>query len=150
LGARRGEAMSSKAFCPIALLALSSLTLSITMFSAASYAHHGTGIEYDADHPLTLKGTVTEFVWANPHVQIYFDVKDAKGNVVHWASETLSPGKLVRGGWTRDCIKPGEVITVNLDPSRKGAPVGFLRNVVLPGGKILKANPLGPPPPPQQ
>ena len=77
-------------------------------------------------------------------------MKDAKGNVVHWASETLSPGKLVRGDWTTDCIKPGEVITVNLDPSRKGTPVGFLCNVVLPDGKILRANPLGPPPPLQQ
>lgn len=112
------------------------------------FAHHGTGIEYDAEHPLTLKGTVTEFVWANPHVQIYFDVRDAKGNVVHWASETLSPGKLVRGGWTRDVIKAGDVITVSIDPSKKGTPVGFLRNVVLADGKVLKANPLGPPPSP--
>ncbi len=110
-------------------------------------AHHGTGTEYDAEHPVTLKGTVTEFVWANPHVQVYFDVTDAKGNVVHWSSETLSPGKLARGGWTRDAIKAGDVITVSLDPSKKGTPVGFLRNIVLPDGKILKANPLGPPPP---
>ena len=60
--------MSSKPFFSIALFVLFSITF-ITMFSAPSYAHHGTGIEYDVDHPLTLKGTVTEFVWANPHVE---------------------------------------------------------------------------------
>ena len=58
-------------------------------------AHHGNSA-YDEKNPLTVKGTVTEFAWSNPHVQIYFDVKDDRGNVAHWSVEILSPGKLLR------------------------------------------------------
>jgi hypothetical protein len=68
-------------------------------------AHHGNSA-YDEKNPLTVKGTVTEFAWSNPHVQIYFDVKDDRGNVAHWSVETLSPGKLLRCGWTRDSVSP--------------------------------------------
>jgi hypothetical protein len=59
--------------------------------AAPLYAHHGNAA-YDLDSPRTMKGTVTEFAWANPHVQIYFDTKTAKGASEHWASETVSPG----------------------------------------------------------
>ena len=81
-----------------------------------------------------MKGTVTEFEWANPHVQVYFDVKDDKGTVVHWACESLSPGKLARNGWSREALKPGDAITITLLPSRSGAPVGNLVKVVLANG----------------
>lgn len=73
--------------------------------STAIFAHHGNAA-YDETKEVTLKGTVTEFDWANPHAQIYFDVKDAKGGVVHWGCETLSPGKLARAGWDKDAVKP--------------------------------------------
>ena len=94
------------------------------------FAHHGNAA-YDETKEVTLKGTVTEFEWANPHAQIYFDVKDAKGNVAHWGCETLSPGKLVRAGWTKDAVKPGEHITITLVAAKNGAPVGFLHKVTL-------------------
>jgi hypothetical protein len=93
-------------------------------------AHHGNAA-YDETKEVTLKGTVTEFEWANPHAQIYFDVKDAKGNVVHWGCETLSPGKLVRAGWTKDAVKPGDHITITLVAAKNGAPVGFLHKVMF-------------------
>src|SRR6202165_3165090 len=63
-------------------------------------AHHGNAA-YDDKNPITIKGTVTEFAWTNPHVQIYLDVKDDKGKVVHWSVETYSPGKLGRAGWQK-------------------------------------------------
>ena len=77
------------------------LYLSISPFflSKPVLAHHGNAA-YDTDHPITIKGTVTEFAWTNPHVQIYLDVKDEKGIIVHWSVETYSPGKLIRAGWT--------------------------------------------------
>src|SRR5262249_35188188 len=50
-------------------------------------AHHGSGISYDMSKSITLSGTVTEFVWSNPHCQLFFDVKDDKGNIVHWGGE---------------------------------------------------------------
>ena len=101
------------------------------------YAHHGGGI-YDTAHPITLKGVVTDFQFINPHVQIYFDVKDDKGNVVHWACETISPGKLVRGsGWTKNSLKAGDEITITLSPSRNGTPVGNLVKIVFADGRTL-------------
>ena len=99
-------------------------------------AHHGTGLYY-GKNAITLQGTVTEFAWANPHVQIYFDVKDEKGAIVHWACETLSPGKLARNGWNREILTPGDVITITLNPSKSGAPVGNLVKLVLPNGTVL-------------
>jgi len=100
------------------------------------WAHHGNA-SYDNDNPVTIKGTVTEFAWTNPHVQIYLDVKDNKGKVVHWSVETYSPGKLVRAGWTKDSVKAGDHVSITLIPAKSGAPVGFLHKLVLPDGTVL-------------
>jgi hypothetical protein len=106
-------------------------------FCASTFAHHGNAA-YDLDKPITLKGTVTEFVWANPQVQIYFDVKDHKPRVVHWACETVSPGMLSRIGWTKEELKPGEEISITLGPAKNGSPVGFALKIVLANGTELK------------
>ena len=66
----------------------------------ALLAHHGNSA-YDEEHWISLSGTVTEFIWANPHCQIFLDVKDDKGAVVNWAIESQSPGILRRNNWTR-------------------------------------------------
>jgi hypothetical protein len=108
----------------------------LLMLGAPLWAHHGNAA-YDADNPITIKGTVTEFSWTNPHVQIYLDVKSDKGDVVHWSVETYSPGKLVRAGWSKESLKAGDVVSINLIPAKSGAPVGFLHKVVLPDGKEL-------------
>jgi hypothetical protein len=100
------------------------------------FAHHGNA-EYDEKRPLTLKGTVTEFMWASPHSKIFLNAKDANGSVVHWSIETLSPGKLARAGWTKDAVKPGDQITVTFSPAKNGSPMGFLQKVVFLDGKQL-------------
>jgi hypothetical protein len=104
-------------------------------------AHHGN-VAYDEQHPITIAGNVTEFVWSNPHCQIYLDVKNAKGDVVAWSVESQSPGILKRNDWTRDSIKPGDHITVTLVPAKSGAPVGFAGEktgkVVFDDGHVLK------------
>jgi hypothetical protein len=89
-------------------------------------AHHGTNISYDHDKPTTLKGTVTEFVFSNPHAQIYFDVKDDRGSTVHWGGELNSPSNLRRDGWNKDTMKPGDQITVTVFPSKAGTTVGVV------------------------
>lgn len=99
-----------------------------------AYAHHGTAA-YDEANPITLKGTVMEFVWANPHSQIKFTVKDEKGSVVHWVAETFPPGKLARDGWTRNIVKPGDQVTVTISPAKDGTLEGLLRVLVLPDGR---------------
>ena len=106
--------------------------------ATAAFAHHGTNASYDMDHLITMKGTVTEFLWINPHCQLYFDVKDDKGNVVHWGGETNSPGVLLRSSWSKKILKPGDEITITVHPSRAGAPVGVIQRIVLPDGKILE------------
>jgi hypothetical protein len=100
------------------------------------FAHHGNA-EYDEKKPLTMKGTVTEFMWASPHSKIFLNAKDPKGSVVHWSIETLSPGKLARAGWTKDAVKPGDQITVTFSPAKNGSATGFLQKVVFLDGKQL-------------
>ena len=73
----------------------------LIMLSIPVFAHHGTNISYDHQHPITVKATVTEFRFANPHAQIYFDVKDEKGNIVHWSGELTNPSNLMHAGWTK-------------------------------------------------
>ncbi len=106
------------------------------IFSIATFAHHGSSV-YDKKNPVTLKGTVTDFVWANPHVQTYFDVQHDSGKVVHWSCEAPGPGRMGRAGWTRNSVKSGDQVTLVVWPSRTGAPVGFLVKLVLPDGETL-------------
>src|ERR1039458_8572638 len=98
------------------------------------FAHHGTGASYDTTKQVTVKGTVTGFKWSNPHVQIYFDAQDADGNVVHWsAGEGASPFTYAKAGWNRNTLKPGDKITVVMNPSKvEGVPAGVINHVVLP------------------
>jgi len=125
------------------LVALLGLLCAVLATCAPALAHHGN-VAYDETRPITLTGKATEFVWSNPHCQIYLDVKDAKGKIVSWSVESQSPGILRRNGWTRDSIKPGDQITVTLIPARNGAPVGFsgenLGKVVLADGSVLRMN----------
>jgi len=114
------------------------LTTAIRLSLCLLFVHHGTNISYDHTRPVTLSGTVTEFVWQNPHTQIYFDVKDAKGPVVHWAAEMNSPGVLSRQeGWTKRTLKAGDEITITVFPSKAGTPVGVVNKLVLNGKTIL-------------
>jgi hypothetical protein len=117
------------------------LLASIVTVCGPLWAHHGNSA-YDEEHWITLTGTVTEFVWANPHCQIFLDVKDDKGAVVNWAIESQSPGILRRNNWSRTSIKPGDQITITLAPAKNGAPVGFSGNkdgkVTFSDGRVLK------------
>jgi len=117
-------------------LQLCALAVALLILPASAPAHHGNAA-YDLANPVTLKGTVTEFAWANPHVQIYFDVNDGKGKVVHWASETVSPGLLARAGWAKTELKRGDEITITVGPAKNGAPVGYALKIVLASGKEL-------------
>ena len=114
------------------------LTL-VVLICGLARAHHGNSA-YDESKPITLKGVVTEFDWVNPHTQIYFDVKDATGHVAHWGCETLSPGRLIRAGWTKDSLKAGDQIIITLVAAKTGAPVGILQKLVFADGRELSIN----------
>ena len=100
------------------------------------FAHHGNAA-YDESHPLTLKGKVTQYKWANPHTLIYFDASGEKGGVVHWVVETLSTTKLARAGWTQDALKAGDKVTIVFSPAKDGQPFGFLQRIMFADGRQL-------------
>jgi Family of unknown function (DUF6152) len=116
--------------------AISRLALAACLLSASVplLAHHGTAA-FDNDKKLTLKATVTEWYWANPHCLLRFDVKGDNGQVVHWIAETQNPVTMVDGGWS----KPGDEVTVTLNPVKNGVPLGRIITVLLPDGKTLDA-----------
>jgi hypothetical protein len=89
------------------------------------FAHHGN-VAYDEKSRATIKGIVTDFVWSNPHCQIYLDVKDDGGSVTHWGVETNSPGVLLRDGWKKTSLKAGDKVTLIIVASKSGAPVGYV------------------------
>jgi hypothetical protein len=99
-------------------------------------AHHGTA-GYDMDKQLTMKVTVTEWLWANPHCFLKFDAADEKGEIVHWAAEVSNPIDMTKRGWSKRTLSPGDQITVTLRPAKNGAPIGQLLKVVLPNGQTL-------------
>jgi hypothetical protein len=118
--------------------------VSLVTASVSLVAHHG-GASFDTSRELTLKGTVTEWIWANPHCFLKFDAKDETGTVRNWAVETQNPTDMSRRGWARTSFKVGDAVTVTLQPVKSGAPVGRIRSVVLPNGETLGTGG-GPPP----
>jgi len=101
------------------------LAVGLAMICTPILAHHGTAASFDNTHRLTVKGTVTEFVWSNPHSQLYFDVKNDQGEVVNWGIELLSPGNLIKIGWTKNTFKPGEELLVSFVPAKGDRPFGI-------------------------
>ena len=104
--------------------------------SAPLFAHHGNSA-YDMSKSVPVKATVTKFEYSNPHTQVYFDVTDDKGDVEHWVAETTNPAMLNRVGWSKDSLKPGDQVTLFVNPNKVGAKVTFLQKVVFPDGKEL-------------
>ena len=94
-------------------------------------AHHSFVAEFDANQPIKVTGTVTRIEWTNPHTWFYVDVKDAAGNVTNWGMEMGSPNGLLRAGWTRKSLKPGDVVSVEGFRSRKQAHIGNAQVVIL-------------------
>ena len=92
--------------------------MSLTM--AAAWAHHGTATSYDQKKIVTIKGTVSEFLWRNPHSALFLDVKDASGKVVNYSIEMFSPILMVKGGYTRDVFKTGDEVAIDVHPSLVG------------------------------
>jgi hypothetical protein len=103
------------------------------------FAHHGVANLYDMSKVVMLKGTITKFVWTNPHNQIFFDVTDEKGAVVHWVVATEPPQVMLERGWTKRSLNPGDQVTVYVFGAKNGAPVGNVQKIVLPDGQELIA-----------
>jgi Family of unknown function (DUF6152) len=106
-------------------------------------AHHSFAAEYDANKPVTLKGTVTKVEWTNPHARFYVDVKDERGEVTNWNLELASPNVLVRNGWTRKSLNVGDEVTVQGSAAKDGSKMANARVVTLADGKRVFAGSSG-------
>lgn len=102
----------------------------------AVQAHHSFAM-FDATKSVTLKGTVVQFQWTNPHSWVELQVPDHKGGTRNWSIETSSPLVLKRQGWSRAVIKPGDQINIVIRPRKDGAPGGSLVSLTTPAGKTL-------------
>lgn len=108
----------------------------LVLFSTPAYVHH-SGAMFDLTKEVTIKGTVTEFNWTNPHSSFKVSVPNADGTQSIWGIEMNSPNNLVRAGWKRTTIKPGDKVTVMVRPLRDGTPGGQYVSIILPNGKHL-------------
>ena len=114
--------------------------LGILLTSVPLTAHHGAAA-LDTGKEVTLKGTVTEWIWSNPHCFLQFDAKDATGTVRNWAVETQNPTAMTQRGFSRTLFKAGDEVTVIIEPVKNGQPIGRLLTVVLANGQKLIAAP---------
>src|SRR6266478_2094777 len=109
----------------------------ILLVSGPLLAHHGEA-NYDTTKVVSVKGTVTNFQFINPHVQIFLDVKTDKGEIEKWSCEARSPIMLVRvGGWDKGTLKPGDVITASGYRTKNGSNMLRLQKIVLSGGRVM-------------
>ena len=124
------------------LLVLLIVSVGLLSVSAPLMAHHGNAA-YN-DKPTEFKNAkITKFNWANPHALVFFDAKDAKGNVVNFTVETAAPQALRLIGWSKESLTPGDSVTVVAYMSKNGNPAGRLNKIVLSDGTELHDTQLG-------
>ena len=111
------------------------------------FAHHGRGSTYESNREITIKGTVTQMLWRNPHISFMVDVKDASGKVTKWTIEHSPINRLARMGYTKNTVHPGMEISVVINPGSAGKPIGLCRKVILPDGTEVFDRVLGDPDP---
>jgi hypothetical protein len=113
-------------------IAAGAVTLGLIAAAWPVAAHHSTTM-FDREKVIILEGTVKELHWTNPHVAIFIENTAAKSDIPGgmWVVELTSPGNLVRSGWTRTLIKPGEKVSVEVHPLRDGTKGGGLRKITL-------------------
>ncbi len=100
------------------LIPFCAMILALLVICTPGFGHHGTAGVYDFGHRITTKATVKEYIWANPHVQIYFTLKNDQGEEETWGVETVSPGNALANGWTKKTFQPGDQLLVSFVPAK--------------------------------
>jgi hypothetical protein len=100
-------------------------------------AHHSGAAEFDSNKKIDLTGVVTKVEWTNPHAHFYIDVKDSSGNVTNWNLELASPNVLIRNGWKRNSIKPGDTVSVSGIQAKNSPNYGSASLITFPDGHKL-------------
>jgi hypothetical protein len=118
------------------LITIVAVISGLLIVSVSLFAHHGN-TEFDVGKRVTVKGIVTKWSWSNPHCLLDLDVKDENGSTVHWVLETQSPRSVGATGFSQQTFKPGDEVTITLEPVKNGRPLGRILGVVLPSGEKL-------------
>jgi hypothetical protein len=119
---------------------LGTISLLVVGFMAASLpllAHHGNAA-YDTAKTVTVKGTVTDYIWANPHVFLKLDAKDESGNTLHWVIEGQNAVTQASAGWTNATFKSGDQVIVDVTPAKNGRPIGRFKGRIEINGQVFK------------
>ncbi len=123
-----------------------SLALVLLTTTGAALAHHSFAV-FDRTKKVTLTGTVKDFQWTNPHAWIQVDVPGDKGQTTEWGVECGSPNMMARTGWKKTTLKPGDRITVVVNPLLDGRTNGSLVTATLADGTVLGPGDAPPPKP---
>jgi Family of unknown function (DUF6152) len=118
---------------------LAPVLLAATGIAGPGWTHHSFSA-FDRDHPITISGTIKEFQWVNPHTWVQIQVPAGKAAPVEWSIEGRSPNVLVRRGWKRTTLKPGDKVQLVIYPLKDGGPGGAIVRVIFADGTELNAD----------
>ena len=118
-------------------LGIGGFLVGVVALSVPLSAHHGTA-SFDTGKTVTVKGTVTEYVWSNPHVLVKVDAKDENGDVAHWVLEAQNPVTQAGRGWSKNTFKAGDEVSLDITPAKNNRPVGEIRGRIVINGKEFK------------
>jgi hypothetical protein len=114
-------------------------TLALLGAHGSALAHHSFAAEFDGQKPVTLKGVVVRWEMINPHGWITMDVTAADGKTTQWMIETSNPNGLMRLGWTKNSLKPGDNITVDGYLAKDGSSTANAARITLADGSKVFA-----------
>jgi hypothetical protein len=103
----------------------------------AAVAHHAFSAEFDANAPISIKGTVVKTEWINPHAWIHVQVKKADGSAETWMIEGGTPNTLMRRGITKDSLPVGTELLVTGYQAKDGSNRANGRDITYPDGRKL-------------
>ena len=118
-------------------LPLSLVAVAVLMVAGPVLAHHSTAAYVDND--VTQKGTVVEFIWGNPHVEVVWDVKDESGTSVRWRGELASVQSVMADGLNKNSLKPGDEVLMTVRPAKAGTPHSVISQIRRSDGTMVLA-----------